>query len=104
MRSLEHAIEHEASMLIARSTLGTPGVLSRVVLREADPAVVHAALRQVVLGSERGADRMSWRAGERLVAAVRDQKGGVRRIAWGPAEVTIESDQVTVRSRTRRQA
>ncbi len=103
MRSLEHAINHEASMLIARSTLRTPGVLSRVVLREAQPAVLHAALRQVARGGGRSADNMSWRAGERLVAAVRDPKGGVRRIEWGPAEVTIESDRVTVRLRTRRQ-
>lgn len=100
MRSLERVVDRAATTLAARAMVA-PGILSRDVLRVADRAVVHAALRRVVLEGGLGADGMSWRAGEVLVRAVRDEMGGVRRFAWGKADVIVDAQRVTISRSTR---
>ncbi|XVJ58941.1 MAG: tRNA lysidine(34) synthetase TilS [Tepidisphaera sp.] len=101
MRSVERVVDRAARNLVTHAKL-EPGVLSRDVLRVADRAIVHAALRRVVLEGGLGSDGMTWRAGEILARAVRDEMGGIRRFAWGKAEVLVESDRVTISRPDRR--
>ncbi len=98
-RELDRHVRRLSSALLRSATVATaPLTLDRKCLREADRVIAAEVLRLAAEATLDGAghDRLSRAGLTRLLAAIGDDRGNTRVLAWGKLAITLSRDALTL--------